>query len=386
VSAAPDVYVGPAFVGWRSWRILPFERLGEPSSVRLCASGTRGIPKVWEPGQATRALCGKFSTTHEAPSPGCECGVHAYRTRERAEAHLESFREGNGADVLGWAFGRVSLWGRVVECEHGWRAEYAYPYAVEVHADPNVADAVLRLYGIDVERLESFPAPEVRADEEDEDEPVNKNVASLIKQLDAISKSLHGIHDGLLVAVRNGQINDRARLNLAISHYWLRISNVQSRLRRCGSLAELQPATAVELEKLTAELQALAGHIETIDARIREPARTVKTSRIPDAPRLNLDDDAIVAAVAESARQWREYRKTLGQNEEEISRNCHVSAHCVGCVLIDQPVADAREMVPSHSDVIRIGQRLGKLARAGRVNLVSRPHESRYYMPIDDAT
>ena len=72
-------------------------------------------------------------------------GFYAYRTRARAWAHLQSFIEGgNGSEALGWAFGRVSLWGRIVECEDGWRAEYAYPYELEVYACDGVAGQLAR--------------------------------------------------------------------------------------------------------------------------------------------------------------------------------------------------------------------------------------------------
>ncbi len=35
-------------------------------------------------------------------------------------------------DVVHRVIGTVSLWGTVVECEHGWRAEYAYPRRIYV--------------------------------------------------------------------------------------------------------------------------------------------------------------------------------------------------------------------------------------------------------------
>jgi len=94
MSAAPDTYVGPAFVRWRSWRVMPFERLGAEPSVWLCASGTRGLPKLWEPRQPLRAACGRFDSTHDAPWPDCECGFYAYRERDEAETHLRSSAEG----------------------------------------------------------------------------------------------------------------------------------------------------------------------------------------------------------------------------------------------------------------------------------------------------
>lgn len=164
----PPEYVGPAFVGWRSWRILPFETLGGASSVRLSASGTNGRPKFWEPLRATHAVCGLFKTTHEAPWPDCSCGLHAYRTEDAARNHLMTFvGSTNGDGALGWAFGRVSLWGRIVEHEHGWRAEHAYPYELAVHGPPGLAETVRRLYAVDVEQQEPLPEP----DEDEEAEP-----------------------------------------------------------------------------------------------------------------------------------------------------------------------------------------------------------------------
>jgi hypothetical protein len=36
--------------------------------------------------------------------------------------------------VVETVLGRVLLWGSVVECDHGWRAEYAYPAALYLSA------------------------------------------------------------------------------------------------------------------------------------------------------------------------------------------------------------------------------------------------------------
>jgi hypothetical protein len=68
-------------------------------------------------------------------------------------------------------FGQVSLWGRVVECEQGWRGQHGYPAALYVPAltvrrdrDPEqerpplpaeaIADA-LTAYGVPVELIAS---------------------------------------------------------------------------------------------------------------------------------------------------------------------------------------------------------------------------------------
>jgi hypothetical protein len=176
MSAAPDLFAGPALVGWRSWRVMSFQRLGEPDSIRLCACGTNGLPKVWEPRQAMRAVCGKFNSTHDAPWEDCHCGFYAYREKSAAEDHLATFADSNGKRVLGWAFGRVSLWGRIVEHVDGWRAEYAYPYEVTVFGSPALANQVRSVYGIDVEARSIDDLPSPPDDDEIDDPPVTSAV------------------------------------------------------------------------------------------------------------------------------------------------------------------------------------------------------------------
>jgi hypothetical protein len=66
--------------------------------------------------------------------------------------------------VLGAALGLVSLWGTVVDCAQGWRAEFAYPgriYVLEPSyggrrshvASAGELAADLRSYGVAVETL-----------------------------------------------------------------------------------------------------------------------------------------------------------------------------------------------------------------------------------------
>ena len=49
------------------------------------------------------------------------------------------------------AYGKVALWGRVIEHEHGYRAQYAYPQSIVVPASvpnaQNVARALANTYG-----------------------------------------------------------------------------------------------------------------------------------------------------------------------------------------------------------------------------------------------
>jgi hypothetical protein len=155
--AAPD-FIEPV-VGWRAWLVSEVE--GRPlldGVVFHCA---------WEPGRPLVAECLHFrprlfrpwrvrEPDHGAPGLDCRCGIYA--AADAGEA-IRYARAGWLPDpvrrpALHRVIGRVSLWGRVVECEHGWRASHAYPerLLVPARAAPGerVAEA-LEVYGVPVE-------------------------------------------------------------------------------------------------------------------------------------------------------------------------------------------------------------------------------------------
>lgn len=114
----------------------------------------------WFPNRAFRAACemrpapsaltlagGRDS--HAIPSLDCTCGVYAVRRREYLS---EIVSAGYG---LSLTIGQVALWGWVLEYEHGYRAEFAYPAGL---VTPDEVDQGLRtslrqsarLYGVPV--------------------------------------------------------------------------------------------------------------------------------------------------------------------------------------------------------------------------------------------
>jgi hypothetical protein len=106
-----------------------------------------------------RAECRRLlRTPHEAPLPGCECGLHAGRELAAWEHYLTV---GDGDRV----FGRVLLWGATIEGSAGWRAAQARP--VEIFVPASVPDSAavaegLREYGVPMHRVgELAPASEV---------------------------------------------------------------------------------------------------------------------------------------------------------------------------------------------------------------------------------
>ena len=119
----PD-YISPV-VGYRVWQ--------------WDATGLRSLNgEKWLALQPLSAVCradvcgsiaGLSKSTHnpaELPSFGCTCGVYAARTTD----HLHQC----GYKKFG-IHGEVHLWGRVVEHERGWRAQFAYPRTFVVAPD-----------------------------------------------------------------------------------------------------------------------------------------------------------------------------------------------------------------------------------------------------------
>ena len=85
---------------------------------------------------------------HGAPNSDHDCGIYACREREDAERLIEQL---DGRGRLPTALGRVSLWGRVIENTGGWRAQFAYPYDLELFGGSReLAAALRRRYGVDV--------------------------------------------------------------------------------------------------------------------------------------------------------------------------------------------------------------------------------------------
>jgi hypothetical protein len=97
-----------------------------------------------------------------APARGHECGIYAFRTRELAEDLLRRYtgvrqHYGNHQELpplrrgCPIALGRVSLWGRILARENGFRAQYAYPYELFlIGGDDGLAGELRRLYAVDV--------------------------------------------------------------------------------------------------------------------------------------------------------------------------------------------------------------------------------------------
>lgn len=121
VSEIPDL-IEP-IIGWRCWNVWL------DGHLLALNGGTSYGGQKWEPREAKRSVCNqgqdmyldsrpKRTHTH-GPHDGCRCGYYAAKLLAKAQ-----WPEAN------YAYGRVAMWGKVIEHEGGFRAEYAYPIEV----------------------------------------------------------------------------------------------------------------------------------------------------------------------------------------------------------------------------------------------------------------
>jgi hypothetical protein len=128
--------------GWRYWQL-------QPATGRLRSVTHRRFE--WRPGTVLRAMC--LIDGHDAPAPGCACGIHARPSL--AELREEGLCLVPSEPLVA---GEVSLWGTVVADDHGLRGELAAPARLGlVTPDGQVPDqaalAHLAAYGVPVDVL-----------------------------------------------------------------------------------------------------------------------------------------------------------------------------------------------------------------------------------------
>ena len=128
-------------VGWRVWALS--QAAGGTTNDKsgpLILKSTF-MTNAWPPGKVMTACCGTRFLRH---------GLHAFSSRELTQEYMRA-----GLKPLRYVFGEVSLWGRVVIHEQGYRAALAYPKRLFVptkyRGSRDYVNELRRSYGVEVE-------------------------------------------------------------------------------------------------------------------------------------------------------------------------------------------------------------------------------------------
>jgi hypothetical protein len=151
VAMVPD-YAEP-LCAWRLWEVEDVEGAARLRSLYRLSFWPVGAPFEARCEAQRLRLSGR--PRHSAPTATCSCGIYgAPFELIRRKLALDDGLPPGGLFVIG----TVSLWGDVLECERGWRAELAYPSRLFVPLGvPGAAEQAvgLRDYGVAVELLET---------------------------------------------------------------------------------------------------------------------------------------------------------------------------------------------------------------------------------------
>ena len=132
----PD-FMEPRF-GWRAWAVdAELPDFGLPPKLFSVSWGY-----YWAPKKKSAALCNrpypcsetqikedvkgeKFEVKIGVPGESCSCGFYSAKTFEHLQSmgYHQYYPDSGRFTVVG----KVYCWGKVIECQTGWRAEYAYP-------------------------------------------------------------------------------------------------------------------------------------------------------------------------------------------------------------------------------------------------------------------
>lgn len=118
-------------VGWRGWKCV---------QGKLEALGASGL---WNPKEAKPAVC-VHQGNHAVPCQSCQCGYWSFKSLDLL---LEAINPYTTSCAV---VGQVEVWGRVIDCEYGFRSEFAYPKELWLLNDG--LDFLGPLYGVPVKK------------------------------------------------------------------------------------------------------------------------------------------------------------------------------------------------------------------------------------------
>jgi hypothetical protein len=100
-----------------------------------------GNDTIYVPREKIEARCEQYSTLgtlvvgkdhseQQAPHLTCTCGIYAYKEKPRLLREIRKTNSGLarlGPSGLRLVYGEINLWGKVIEHEDGYRAQFGYP-------------------------------------------------------------------------------------------------------------------------------------------------------------------------------------------------------------------------------------------------------------------
>jgi len=117
------VIVREPIVGWRRWNFM------YPHFLANLGNDTIYVPR-----EKIEARCEQVDhSEQQAPHLTCTCGIYAYKEKPRLLGDIRNTygralaRLAPPVSGLRLVYGEINLWGKVIEHEDGYRAQFGYP-------------------------------------------------------------------------------------------------------------------------------------------------------------------------------------------------------------------------------------------------------------------
>jgi hypothetical protein len=151
------VIVREPIVGWRQWNFM------YPHFLANLGNDTIYVPR-----EKIEARCEQYSTIgtlvlpdhseQQAPHLTCTCGIYAYKEKPRLLREISDIHSG-----LRLVYGEINLWGKVIEHEVGYRAQFGYPKRLWcTPAIEPLAGWIGYVYGVPCEVMPSGDGEEIK--------------------------------------------------------------------------------------------------------------------------------------------------------------------------------------------------------------------------------
>jgi len=157
------VIVREPIVGWRQWNFM------YPHFLANLGNDTIYVPR-----EKIEARCGQEDhSEQQAPHLPCTCGIYAYKEKPRLLGEIRNIYERRLPPVLHHrvppvpglrlVYGEINLWGKVIEHEDGYRAQFGYPKRLWcTPAIEPLAGWIGYVYGVPCEVMPSGDGEEIK--------------------------------------------------------------------------------------------------------------------------------------------------------------------------------------------------------------------------------
>lgn len=143
-------------VGWRQWNFM------YPHFLANLGNDTIYVPR-----EKIEARCGQEDhSEQQAPHLTCTCGIYAYKEKPRLLGEIRiTYGRPLAPPVSGLrlVYGEINLWGKVIEHEDGYRAQFGYPKRLWcTPAIEPLAGWIGYVYGVPCEVMPSGDGEEIK--------------------------------------------------------------------------------------------------------------------------------------------------------------------------------------------------------------------------------